>query len=314
MKHKNYILNELHEIIDPTMLSSLMFRIIGLTLPSQSYARYKYIFRYLHYRRKIKPLLHTRIGVKNPILFSIVHLNAPDFLILALKSIRTLYPDVHLLVLDNGSRYTLLKSVLRLCRKYKCTLLYNTSMYKDHVLAIQYLIDYSISLGKRFTIILDNDVVLISPIDEILEIMQKKNLIIAGPHDLIKFNGKYFRYAPLAVHASLLILRPVDTITSAGKYCSFNYIITKYSRTPEPYHSLSYTCLGRILYLKPLMLKDLFPLTAYMFNDKIVGYHAWYSSRIRIHGKNNLDSLNIEFLKQQHKRIKEFLIDKIRSL
>ncbi len=305
MKHR--------ELIDPAILLYLVLRVIGLALPEHSRARYNYIFKYIHYYKHIKTVLDTALN-RNSVLFAVVHLNAPDFLLLALESIRRLYPEKPLIVLDNGSHHFVLMKVRRMCKKYRCKLLYNASVYRDHVLAIQYLIDYSSRLGKEFLVILDNDVTLVSCIDDVLALMRREKFVLAGPHDLIKLDEKYFRFAPLAVHASMLILRPKEIIELAGRYCTFNYIIAKYSRTPEPYHSLAYACLGRILYLKPVMLKELFPLTAYTFNNRVIAYHAWYSSRVRIHKDRLIDSLSTEFLKRRHEQIKEFLIDKLKIM
>jgi len=276
MNSSIYKVARYYELISPTSLIYPLFKIIGLMFPAHIRARHRYIFKYLHYRKYVKTLVDNALDRgEDSVLFAIVHLNAPDFLLLALEAIRKLYPEKPLVVLDNGSYRSALTVTIKLCEKYRCRLLHNTSRYKDHTLAIQYLIDYSAQLGKEFSIILDNDTVLASHLDDVLEHMKRKGFVLAGPHDLIKFDGRYFRFSPLAVHASLLILKPMEVLEIAGRYCSFNYIISKYSKTPEPYHSLAYVCLGRILYLEPIILRELFPLTTYIFSNRIIAYHAW---------------------------------------
>ena len=111
-------------------------------------------------------------------------------------------------------------------------------------------IEYATKQSRRFLWLLDNGTVLSSSLDDIFKVMEAEGLLLAGPHDVILTgDGGYFRYSPLAIHASLMILRPTDI--KVDTYPAFIQVRNKYSRTSEPYHGLTYIFLRKVLYLKP---------------------------------------------------------------
>lgn len=239
-------------------------------------------------------------------MFAVVSLNAPDFLFLSLFSIRRLYPDVEIVVLDNGSHLKFLHTITSLASKFKCTLLYNKCVFKDHVLAIQYLIHLAFTKNVKFLVVLDNDAVLVTRLDYILKEMLDKGAILAGPRDSL-------RNCPLCVHPSLMIINPLEVIKLGGKYVAFNYISSKFNWYPEPFYSLSYVSLSRILYMDMSVVEKFKPLTLYSFNGCKIAYHAWYGSRVRTTKDVIINGLSTKEINLRHKLIKSFLVNEILS-
>lgn len=300
--------------IDFPLAARYLFKAMKPAIPRSVAARLDYLLKFLHYRRHIRVVTRSQRGAESRLMIAIVHLNAPDFLLLSLHAARALHRDAAIVVIDNGSTPRVLDHVKRLCQRYECTVLHNESTYRDHVLAIQLAIELANALNKDYLAILDNDTVLKSSLYTVVDAMNRCGAVLAGPHDVMPYSRGYLRYAPLAVHASLMILRPREVMEAGGRFCSFNYVIDRFSQTPEPYHSLAYACLGRVLYLKPRVIENLFPLTVYTLNDHVIGYHAWYSSRIRLSALRDVDRLQVDYILEQHRKIKRFLVSEVSYL
>ncbi len=272
--------------------------------------------KYNHYKRNIRWVLKPRKFTD--LVFSVIHLNAPDFLLLSILSIRK-YHDGTVIVLDNGSSHKIRNLVVDLCRRYNVALLFNVSKFQDHVLAIQYLINMASSVGTKVLVIMDHDCILTSGIVPLIKAFTHGKYVLAGPRDYLEIpqthrdvlKSRFLRKAYPLVHASLMLIKPYEVVSKHGRYCTFGPKLRRFDWQYEPYHGLSYVCLGKILYLDMKMHPEIPLLTAYYFKEFIVAYHAWYSSRIRLGVRNRIDGLPIAWLHRTHQMIKRFMTDLI---
>jgi hypothetical protein len=125
--------------------------------------------------RVLQKQVLLRSTVKGPIAFCIVHWNAPDILLLNIRQIELLYPEVKIYVLDNGSKQTNVAIVKKGLEKYDNITLFALKEcpnwaervgldhifdWYSHTYGLQFLLNYSAKQKDEFAVFLDQDCIL----------------------------------------------------------------------------------------------------------------------------------------------------------
>jgi mRNA-degrading endonuclease YafQ of YafQ-DinJ toxin-antitoxin module len=146
-----------------------------------SYSWIKFKLKYDVYRANIRCLRNCEYldpSTKIEELVGIVHFNASGYLSLLLYSIKKFMGDPWNIIIDNGSYEGILKAIKKridiLSRKI--ILLRNTAhpkRLKDHTLAPNHLIYMGCKVGAERLIILDQDTILVDPLDNLRSYIPK---------------------------------------------------------------------------------------------------------------------------------------------
>jgi hypothetical protein len=260
-------------------------------------------------------LLRGKLG-DGPV-FCIVHWNAPDFLLLNVTQIESLYPTSKIYILDNGSQKANLDAVEEELKHFNNVTLFAVSpsarsMWKmrigldrllySHAKGLQFLLNYAAEERDEIAVFLDQDCILCNNIDNLFAKFGK-NVILIGT--------RYGRSNNL-VHASFMILQPKRVNQLFGSYSFFcdssehyHGPSETYHESLEPYHGLSLKTGGRILLLE---WKYAGAVSSYSFQDKIYAWHAGYSSRtVGYSAKDHVDGLSVSFRQESRKVAFEFM-------
>lgn len=236
----------------------------------------KMIFDFTAPRIKKQVLLHSRFD-GSPV-FCVVHYNAPDYLLLNISQIVTLYPRSKIYVLDNGSQQANIDAVVEGLKRYNNITLFAASteypnwqtkigadrLLYSHAKGLQFLLNYATEQHDAIVVFLDQDCILSRNIDDLFGKFGKNVLLIGA------------RLIDDLVHASFMILQPKRINKLFGKFSLFH----EHTSSPEPYQGICFKTKGKILFLEGKGHDQIPFLTSYSIQDTIYAWHAWYSSRI----------------------------------
>jgi hypothetical protein len=238
--------------------------------------------------------------------FCIVHWNAPDFLLVNIKQIELLYPNSKIYVLDNGSNRANLEVIDEALKGFSNVTLFVAApkhcnwlsrigvdrFLYTHTNGLQFLLNYAAQKGDKVVVFLDQDCVLYNKIDTLIDKLGNDILLI-GP-----------RYGTLnLVHASFMALQPKVIKELFGNLSFFHF-----TNSPEPYHGLSLKAMGKILYLETSRHAKISALSAYSNEDKVVAWHAWYSSRtVGCSDDSYLDGVPVIYLRKVREQAVEYM-------
>jgi hypothetical protein len=275
----------------------------------------------------------VRSKVDSPNVFCIVHWNAPDFLLLNISQIESLYPDSKVYLLDNGSQQVNIDAIKKGVEKFDNVTLFVTRVSRlaekigidhvfdlyGHVNGLQFLLNYSAQQLDQVAVFLDQDCILSNDIDG-LSTKLSQDIILIGARDYVIIPRDYgplkkgiFRNCYNLVHPSFMILQPTQINHLFGDLSLHDKRTTDTSlynekATREPYHGLSFKSSGRILFLEPRMHNEIPLLTSYVYENNTYAWHAWYSSRaIGFPPQSSLDGLPVSWLQEVRKKTYEYL-------
>jgi len=239
--------------------------------------------------------------------FCIVHWNAPDFLLLNIDQIESLYPNSKIYVLDNASKQSNINVIEEALKRFNNITLFAAVPKKQnwlskigadrllytHTNGLQFLLNYSSENGDKNAVFLDQDCVLYRNIDNLFEKLGRDTVLI-GP-----------RYGTLdLVHASFMALQPKRINELFGKFSFFH----KNTDSPEPYHGMSFKARGKILFLETSRHDKIPALCAYSIEGKIFAWHAWYSSRTEdCSDESYLDGVPVTYLRKVREQAIEYM-------
>jgi len=256
----------------------------------------KYMLKYSLYKLGIRCAYNC--GLLNDVgeeLVGIVHFNAPDYLLLNLKSLSKVLGGVKVIILDNGSFDSAYESVLAIARRFSktVTIFRNNHLInrmRDHTMGINYIVELAGKLAIDRLIILDQDCILVDPIED-LRSRVPGEAVLAGVRDL-RNSFKGF------VHPSLMIL-DVSYFKKLGPSSVYGPPTRFTDKIWEPYYGITYNSIGKIIYIDQTDLpmgNTPFNISAYIYKGRIIAYHSWYSSRMFATKDKILDSQPVETL------------------
>jgi len=266
-------------------------------------------------------LLQSKID--SPTAFSIVHWNAPDFLLLTVSQIELLHPNSKIYILDNGSLQSNLASIKQGLKKFNNVTLFalfgcpkwakkyglsNMFEWQSGTNGLQFLLNYSAKQSDEITVFLDQDCILSKPVDWFFSRFSK-DVILIGARDRWRS-----RKLSKLIHCSFMILQPKRIHQLFGE--SSFYDMRTESALPifcDPYQGLSFKALGKMLYLEPRMHPKIPLLTSYEYNETVYAWHAWYSSRTIGANCGSLDGHSISWLRDVSKIEYEFMMQLYRD-
>jgi hypothetical protein len=256
--------------------------------------------------------------------FCIVHWNAPDFLLLNVRKIVTLHPESKVYVFDNNSAIANLDAALHGLEKYDNTTLFSikgdywrfASERMQHILGLQFLLNYSAMQSDAWTVFLDQDCILSSRVDSLLTKLDSRKTLLIGARDYVEIPKDY---GPLkkgalrelqfrnTVHASFMMMQPT---VIHGLFGSDSLITdtSSFRSGFELYHGISFKASGRILFLDTQMHDEIPLLTRYTFQGRTYAWHCWYSSRtVGMQETDMIDNLPVSWVRDSLKQAYEFI-------
>lgn len=286
------------------------------------------VFNYVTKRIKKQVVIHGKTN--SPLVFCIVHWNAPDYLLLNIRQIQLLYPQSKIYVLDNGSQQVNLDAAKRGLKKFNnVTFFAAKRQYGNlvarliseglfdlfdsytHSKALQFLLNYSTEQSDEIAVFLDQDCILSNNIDYLLAKFGKDVALIGArdylvvPHDYGPLRKGVRRDYGMFVHASFMILQPQRT-----KQLLRNFSFETLNCFREPYHNISFKTMGKILYLRTQMHETIPNLTRYMHQNITYAWHTWYSTyrdRPGYRFQSKLDNYPISWLEEVQKLAFDYL-------
>ena len=220
-------------------------------------------------------LLRACLIQPSKLAFAIVHWNAPDYLKLNIQRLAKLYPDSRVYVLDNGSVHNYFYAASAAVAQFPNVEFWHAQGESEHAVGLQFLLKRSAMQGDRWLCFLDQDCLLISRIDPLLEYFNN-GISLIGP--------EYFNF-PQMIHSSLAILQPQIVWALYGDR-AFEYLHTH----TEPMFGISQRFAGKILRLEHRFNDPHQFISTYLHEGTPIAYHGWYSSRA--FGKAGEDTLD----------------------
>jgi hypothetical protein len=247
---------------------------------------------------------------KASLTFCIAHFNSPEFLDATLHAVRRFHPEARVMVADASSAWCQYVAAKAVCRRHRAEL---------HPLAGKHrhtgLLNYMFRrIRSRMAIFLDQDCVLLSRLDPLIQLIESGKVLI-GPRDEFlathsNFCARYpdaaghsFRTRPEFVHASLMVMdvprirawstKPFVWRNEWGKHPLERYYgLTELVRRNQSDGVLTLDSahtgygLGHV----------------YNFNGSPMAYHQWYSGQI--YGQaGKMDALyDADWLRDEMKR------------
>ena len=269
-------------------------------------------------RKGMRPQILLKSNIDNPIVFCIVHWNAPDFLLLTVNQIELLYPNSNIYILDNGSRQNNLTFIKDRLQKFNNVTLFvslgppkwtkkfgldTLFEWQSHTAGLQFLLNYCAKQPHEIAIFLDQDCIITKRVDDLIDKLSK-NIILIGARDRWRGHAAYY-----LVHPSFMILQPKRIRHLFGVssfYDKRTESLETYAR--DPYHGISLKTLGRILYLEPRKHDKIPLLTSYTFNETVFAWHAWYSSRTINADSSSIDGYPVSWLQDVRKMEYDFMM------
>jgi len=237
--------------------------------------------------------------------FLIPHFNAADFLAATLDAIRRFHGDSRIVVADATSTLGQLREARSVCRRFEAELHILPPIFRHTA-----LLDYLLNQAKGRVVFLDQDCVLLAPLDALLE----RDEILIGPRDRMilthpNVSARYSQWAnvPLRdnagyIHASLMILDAPGIRAQFGKK-PFRWSRDLGTQQLEKYYGLCEKIKRSGVPMHALEAKhSAYGLgMVYLNEGHAVAYHNWYSGRI--HGKQGeMDGIDISWLKLEADR------------
>lgn len=248
--------------------------------------------------------------------FYIVHYNAPDFLDLALEAVGTHHPQAAVTVLDNGSQPEAIEAVERAVHRRPHVRVFLARGDKPrHTVGLQALFALAVEDGTGTAVFLDQDAVLLRPVDDLAARLGPDTLLVGAPDAVFiprtdgPLESGWMRHAPERIHPSFLLFDPSRVRHALGPW-PFAYD-RRAERSAhrggweyEPYHALSVRAADRILFLDARMSESLPPLTFYGPEDRPFACHAWYSSRTEGRADtDHVDTLPVAWIRRRRAAI-----------
>lgn len=244
-------------------------------------------------KNRIKKQAVIRGKKNNPLVFCIVHWNAPDYLLLNIRQIQLLYPHSNIYVLDNGSQQVNLDAAKRGLEKFNNVTFFSAKLQTGNLVArlvnkvkfshskgLQFLLDYSAEQSDEIAVFLDQDCILSNNIDCLLAKFGK-DVVLVGARDYIFVPKDYgplrkgiLRNYGMFVAAFFMILQPLRIKRVLGNF-SFE---TQNRFGDDPFHNISFKAQGKILFLETQMHEIIPFLTRCMHQNITYAWHAWYST------------------------------------
>lgn len=238
---------------------------------------------------------HHLGGQPSSLAFGIVHFNAPDYLLLNIRRLARLYPRSRVYVLDNGSDANVWSRLILDLSHCPCVSYYKAGGESEHAVGLQFVLGESARNGDRHLCLLDQDCLLINPIDPLLEYFSQ-GIALIGP--------TYF-HRPGKIHSSLAILQPQAIYALFGEK-AFTYCQTY----TEPMFGLSERLAGKVMCLEH-RFNDPHPyISTYLYGGVPIAYHGWYSSRTFGMGEGDLldgDAKKVADVRSWRQRNYEFM-------
>jgi hypothetical protein len=296
----------------------------------------------------IKQVLQ-RGKLESSIAFCIVHWNAPDFLFLNVSQLESLYPDCSILVLDNRSKKQDMESARKNLKQFNNVTFFSAALKPwslvkifglddlflsyTHSKGLQFLLNYAAKKQIEIAVFLDQDCILNRKIDPLIQKIGD-NIWVVGARDYVVIPKDYeplrkvfwtkpeafgdnLRYARNMIHASFMILKPVQIRQVFGDLSLIEEgsIIKSYQRAcglpfavVEPYYGISIRTAGRILFLETRMHDTIPLLTSYSNEGIVYAWHAWFSSRTTgFLSHQMMDGLPVRWLSEARKGELEFM-------
>jgi hypothetical protein len=242
--------------------------------------------------------------------FGLVHYEAPDFLHVALGAVAAHHPDAPVTVLDNGScDDALAEAEAALAACPRATLLRGHGDKPRHTVALQALFDRALAAGVRTVVFLDQDAMLLRPVDGLRPLLEEGALLVGArdavrlPRDDGPLSKGWMRSAPLCVHPSFLLLEPRRVAEALGPRPFAEHPLAARAAQaggwePEPYHGIAMRALPHVQFLETRVSDALPPLTFYEVDGHAYACHAWYSARTTGHGDDDtVDGLPVGWLR-----------------
>jgi hypothetical protein len=286
------------------------------------------VFNYV--TKRIRKQVVIRSKTNSPLVFCIVHWNAPDYLLLNIRQIQLLYPQSNVYILDNGSEKVNLDAAKRGLEKFNNVTLFAAKIQYGnlvvrlkseglfdsytHSKGLQFLLDYSAEHSNEIAVFLDQDCILSNNIDSLLAKLGK-DVVLIGPRDFLRSPKAYgplrkgiIRNYGMFVHPSFMILQPQQTRRLVG-----NFSFQTQNRLRDPYHNISLKAQGKIFFLDSQMHETIPFLTRYMHQNITYAWHAWYSThkhrsaRYGLSPQSKVDNYPISWLQQVGKLAFDYL-------
>ena len=253
----------------------------------------------------------------NPLVFCIVHWNAPDYLLLSIRQIRLFYPRSNIYVLDNGSQQVNFDAAKRGLEKFNNITFFSAKLQTgnlvtqllnkvkfSHSKGLQFLLDYSAEQSDKIAVFLDQDCILSNNIDGLL-VKFGKQIVLVGARDYLLVPKDYgplrkgiLRNYGRFVAAFFMILQPKRIKRVLGNF-SFE---TQNRFGDDPFHNISFRTQGKILFLETQMHETIPFLTRCMYQNITYAWHAWYSTyRYRWGLQSMVDNYPVSWLKEVQK-------------
>jgi TIR domain len=283
------------------------------------------VFKYT--TNRIKKQVVIRGKTNSPLVFCIVHWNAPHYLLLNIRQIQLLYPQSNIYILDNGSEKVNLDAAKRGLEKFNNVTLFAAKLQTGnlvtrlieslfnsytHSKGLHFLLNYSAEHSNEIAVFLDQDCILSNNIDYLLAKFGK-DVVLIGPRDLLLSPKDYgpltkgiLRNYGMFVHASFMILQPKRLKPLLG---DFSFQTQNHFR--EPYHNISFRTQGKIFFLDTQMHETIPYLTRYVHQNITYAWHAWYSrysSRIDwLDPQSKLENYPVSWLQEVRKLAFDYL-------
>jgi len=268
------------------------------------------VYNFTASQMKQHVLLHGKLG--NRPVFCIVHWNAPDFLLLNVSQIETLYPNSRIYVLDNGSQQANINVIEKGLKRFNNVTLFAAAprfpnwarklgvdrYLFSHTKGLQFLLNYAAEKQDEIAVFLDQDCILSNNIDDLF-VKFGENVILIGTRHGQTNN---------LVHASFMIMQPKRVNRLFGKFSFFLDTSEPYHGETEPYSGLSLKTKRKILFLEWKTYDKIRSIASYSFQGKTYAWHAGYSSRtVGYSAKDYLDGEPISYRQKSRNLAFEYM-------
>ena len=256
---------------------------------------------------KLWDLAKPRAKSDARITFCVAHFNAADFLEVTLHAIRRHHAEARIVVADSksaGSQYLAARAV---CKKFSAEL-YPLLGRRGHTGTLNFLFR---QIRTETGVFLDQDCVLLEPLDSLLQKMTA-GVLLAGPRDEMETThpkhpalpkGR-FRKNPQFIHASLMVVNAGKLRRWIG-HQPFHWDPVWGQQPLERYYGFG----ERIRRKSP---DSILPLDSrhtsyglgmvYMHDGRPIAYHNWYSGRIFGHSGKMDGGVEAEWLRSEMSR------------
>jgi hypothetical protein len=229
-----------------------------------------------------------RPAPKASITFCIAHFNSPEFLDVALHSVRRFHPEARIIVADASSVWREFLAAKEVCVRYGAELHPLAGKHR-HTGLLNYMFR---QIQSRVGIFLDQDCVLLASLDPVIRLVESGKILI-GPRDEFftthpnlcerypQMTGQAFRTRPEFVHASFMVMDVFRIRTWSKRPFHWK---NKWGAHPlERYYGISQ--LVRLKQPDAIHFLDSYHTgyglgMVYVHLGQPLAYHNWYSGRV----------------------------------